>query len=182
MKILISETSRTLSNALESILKSNGFEVVLSHDGIQTINLFTKDTDVLLIDEYNHRITYEEVINRIRFAKPEIKIILITDYPSLRENDLVNEMDIDILLPRPFKEEDLLFSFSLLDKVKTREKKFLIKETLLIEEVKKKDLTKDEIYKNLRIRKEDLYLYVNSINNKSKKPLLKLEKGLKLVK
>lgn len=182
MKILISETSRTLSNAMESILKSNGYEVVLSHDGIQTINLFEKDVDVLLIDEYNHRITYQEVINRIRFAKPEIRIILITDYPSLRESDFANEMDVDVLLSRPFKEEDLLFSLSLINRVRTRDKKFLIKETLLLEEVKKKDLAKDEIYKNLRIRKEDLYLYVNSINKKSKKPLLKLEKGLKLVK
>ena len=107
MKVLIIEKERELLYALERLLKSKGYEVIPTFDGVQGYeSVINESPDVVVIGVEIPRISAEEIAVRAR-KNGDIALILVCrdkEELTLKEN---GKILFDGLLALPFTPSEL---------------------------------------------------------------------------
>lgn len=102
-KILIIDDEELVRNYVRRALSSRGWSVSETPDGASALELLGKeDFDVAVCDLKMPDMRGEEVVKRIRAARPGVKIIVITGSVSNITSPIVPGVEVDGFLIKPF--------------------------------------------------------------------------------
>lgn len=107
-KILIVEDESSFSEALEFLLKKEGFEITIAINGQQAIDKFESDKpDLVLLDLMIPAISGTEVCRLIR-AQSQVPIIMVTAKDSEVDKVVGLELGADDYVTKPYSSRELL--------------------------------------------------------------------------
>lgn len=109
-RILIVDDEKFLCLSLARLLKKNGFDVDIAHNGNDAITLVEQATTayaLALIDLNMPQVSGEAAAHQLRALAPELKIIMMTGYsPNLLPETCPTIQNLsvgDLLLFKPFE-------------------------------------------------------------------------------
>lgn len=107
-KILIVEDEASFSEALEYLLKKEGFEVEVAEDGRQALNKFESDgADRILLDLMIPEVSGTEVCRIIRTTS-QVPIIMLTAKDAEIDKVVGLELGADDYVTKPYSSRELL--------------------------------------------------------------------------
>jgi len=81
--VLLADDEPDVRRVASRMLKKMGFEVMLAHDGIEAVEVFMDNTDIIdmiVLDLTMPRLGGKEALRRIREIKPDIPVLLSSGY------------------------------------------------------------------------------------------------------
>lgn len=111
--ILIVEDEELVRDMVVLACRTNGFHVETASDGRQAIELFAKASgrfSAILLDMNLPVLNGPQTFSRLRSINPDVPVIVMTGY----DKDLVDSLDADAVLSKPFKFNEL---FAVLEEV-----------------------------------------------------------------
>ena len=107
--ILVVDDERVVGDALELVLKSNGYEVVLVDNGrAGIIEANSRRFALAIIDLFLSDISGLHVIKCIKAKQPEFPIILMTANGTPRAFAAARRLGVVGILEKPFRPDDVL--------------------------------------------------------------------------
>ena len=104
-KILLAESERDLSKAIENYLSLFNVNVFVANDGVQILNEFSSNTyDIVIIDDNLSRIDSIDVIKKIRCFNNRVKIILLSSKTMCEEIKGYDEVILSPFTPFELRE------------------------------------------------------------------------------
>jgi DNA-binding response OmpR family regulator len=108
--IFVVEDERAVGALVENILKSEGYTVLVAHNGEEALKLIETENpsfDLLLTDVVMPRMGGAELVRRLKKSHPSLKVLFISGYTDnalMERGELESGVD---LLPKPFTPRDL---------------------------------------------------------------------------
>ncbi|OIO36773.1 MAG: hypothetical protein AUJ72_05650 [Candidatus Omnitrophica bacterium CG1_02_46_14] len=107
MRILLADDEQELIEPLEDLLVRRGHRVDMAYDGQKALELIgQKDYDIAFLDFSLPEVTGLEIIERIKQIKPQIKTVIMTGYPLMKDF-LVNTIGANDYLSKPFTFQEI---------------------------------------------------------------------------
>lgn len=117
--ILIIEDEVKIARFLELELQHEGYEVSISHDGREGLNMALSNTyDLLILDVMLPSLNGMEVLRRIRQSS-ELPVIMLTAKDDVMDKVMGLDLGAQDYLTKPFAIEELLARIRVLFKLKT---------------------------------------------------------------
>ncbi|MFB3926062.1 MAG: response regulator [Syntrophales bacterium] len=117
--ILIVDDDEMVRSAFRDILEYNGYWTLLAQDGAQAMEVISKRLDeisMVILDLFLPDMAGEEIYNMIREARPDTRVLIMTDHSSRKLKEMFPEESAEIIY-KPFTAESLLKKVrSLLDR------------------------------------------------------------------
>jgi len=108
LKILAIDDQKMILDLLESMLSTLGHNIELAESGEEGLKKFNEDSfDLVITDLGMPDISGFEVSQRIKQARPEVPIVLITGWGSSFGEEELKKNGVDYLLAKPFRLEQL---------------------------------------------------------------------------
>jgi DNA-binding NtrC family response regulator len=107
-RILLVDDEDIVLRSCQRILRDGGFEIDVARNGLDALEMVNEnDYDVLILDIKMPKMDGIEVLRRVKEARPEIDVIMITGLHDI--STAVQAMKLGALdyLPKPFEPEDL---------------------------------------------------------------------------
>lgn len=109
MKILLVDDEKVQRDLLQGFLENQGYEVVVSADGPQALEIFAATPIALvLLDHKMPGMMGDEVLARMKGINPEIRALMITAYGDVDTAVKVMKLGADDFLSKPVNLETLL--------------------------------------------------------------------------
>lgn len=109
MQILIAEDDERLAAALEKILKDNGYDIDVVHDGQEGLNYATVGQyDVIILDVMMPKMNGFEVTKEIRRAGISTPIMLLTARDATADKIVGFDSGADDYMTKPFSPAELM--------------------------------------------------------------------------
>ncbi|HEY8685105.1 MAG TPA: response regulator transcription factor [Chloroflexota bacterium] len=109
MHILVVEDERRLANLIRRALEEEGHVVDVAHDGAEGLDVATAtDYDLLVLDLMLPHIDGIEIAKRLRAAKNDVRILMLTARDAVEDRVLGLESGADDYLMKPFSFSELL--------------------------------------------------------------------------
>ncbi len=110
MKILLVDDDNDILEAVQMSLQSEGYEVLLAHDGAEALVCVERDApDLIVLDLVMPRRTGWAVVDRIHASPcPAPRIILVSGNDEPRHREYAAEHGVDYFLAKPFEIDELL--------------------------------------------------------------------------
>jgi ActR/RegA family two-component response regulator len=106
--ILVMEDDLSVAKGLEMVLNEGGFDVNLAGTGELALEAFKqKRFDLLVADLRLPDIDGMEVIKKVKAAKPETEVIVITGYGTTATAVEAMKLGVHDFLPKPFTEDQI---------------------------------------------------------------------------
>ncbi len=107
-KIMVAEDDPAISDALRIILESEGYEVLLSRDGMDALHLEKDIPNLLLLDIWLSGVDGKKVCEHLKKKKDtaDLPIILVSANKDIAV--IAEECGANDFLPKPFELEELL--------------------------------------------------------------------------
>jgi DNA-binding NtrC family response regulator len=129
-KVIVIDDEVNAAAALETLLTEDGYEVWRAHDARAGLQLVEKnEPDVVLTDLRMPGMDGLELLTRIKEARPETLVILMTAYGTVKTAVKAMKLGAEDYLPKPIDIEELEVVLQ-----KTIEKKQLLEETRVLRE------------------------------------------------
>ncbi|RLE04435.1 MAG: sigma-54-dependent Fis family transcriptional regulator, partial [Candidatus Aminicenantes bacterium] len=107
-KILVLDDERSLCELLKVVFKKEGYEVLTTPSPKKAIEITKKeDIDVLVSDIKLPEMSGMEVLKRLRKARPELPVVMITAYGTIKEAVEALKMGAYDYIIKPFDIEEL---------------------------------------------------------------------------
>lgn len=108
-KLLIIDDDRTILDALEMVLKAEGYDVVSAPSGEAGLKVFSDmSNDLVLLDWQLPGIQGREVLQKIREQSPHLPVIMMTAYGTSEMRQEVERLGAVAVISKPFGPEDIL--------------------------------------------------------------------------
>ena len=109
MRILVVDDEPSVRDALERVLRLDGFEVALAEDGMQAVRHITAATpDAVVLDVLMPRLDGLEVCRRLRDVGDRTPVLMLTARDTVGDRVAGLEAGADDYLVKPFALEELL--------------------------------------------------------------------------
>lgn len=105
--VLLVEDEPTLRETLAFNLKRDGYELILAADGVQALERFNSQIDLVLLDVMLPKLSGTEVCKQIR-QKSNVPIMMLTAKDSEIDKVLGLELGADDYLTKPYSYRELL--------------------------------------------------------------------------
>ena len=187
MKILVIENDISFLDSIKKLLTTNDYVVDATYDALVGVGyLLNREYDLAIIDMHLDKISFKEIFELIIKHKINIKVLAITKKELLNLSLLNYEIVANEYLTLPFYSQELLDIIKSMDidDIKYEGKDFSLNPYYIKTNKTKKYLTKTEClildyllkgnnlvlkeYKSFAYKKNDLPIYIDSINNKLK--------------
>jgi CheY-like chemotaxis protein len=108
MKVLIADDDRMIRAYLRDVLVEAGCSVVEAADGQAAVDAVGRETvDLVFLDLLMPKLNGFDAMRRIRAARPDLKIALLTALSDQTAARLGNPAEPDAYLEKPFKPADV---------------------------------------------------------------------------
>jgi len=107
-RILLVDDEEIVLRSCQRILRDGGYQIDIARDGLTALGMVNEsDYDVMILDIMMPKMDGIEVLRRVKEARPEIDVIMITGLHDIET--AVKAMKFGALdyLPKPFEPEDL---------------------------------------------------------------------------
>jgi two-component system response regulator MprA len=109
MKVLIVDDEAPVRDSLERVLRHEGFEVALAHDGREAIRVLAADrADAVLLDVLMPHLDGLEVCRRLRDTGDRTPVLMLTARAEVGDRVAGLEAGADDYLAKPFALDELL--------------------------------------------------------------------------
>ena len=104
-KILIIEDEPVVVSLLKRIITGMGHDVVVAEDGVQGLALAGSENIAIIVSDLHMpgEISGMDLIRRLRSAKPQCAIVVVSGYPSPDVMGECEQMGITDFLTKPFE-------------------------------------------------------------------------------
>ena len=144
--ILLVEDEPSVANGLEMVLVEHGYGVDIAETGSSALSMFHESGfDLVVADLRLPDIDGLEVVKRIREERPEVKVIIITGYPSVASAISAVKTGVADYLRKPFTDQEILSAVS--DALEHAERSSM--ETILAESERANLIQKQEVIRAL---------------------------------
>ena len=108
-KILICDDEEGVRESLKLIL-SDDYELIVAESGEQCLECLSnsKDIGLVLLDVKMPRMGGLEVLTKIKGARPDLKVIIVTGYRSVEAAAEAVRLGASGYIIKPFKSEEIL--------------------------------------------------------------------------
>ena len=163
--ILLVEDEPNVAKGLEMVLNEEGYDVDVASSGTSALEKFRgKGFDLVVSDLRLPDINGLEVINSIKEERPEVKVIIITGYPSVSSAVSAVRMGVKDYLRKPFTDEELIAAVK--EALQEAEKSSM--EELLTETKEMKLIQKQEVIRALETAANEHEFRVKLLENGSR--------------
>ncbi|MGZ3694372.1 MAG: response regulator [Bdellovibrionota bacterium] len=110
MRILVVDDEKIISNSLQRVLVRGGHEVMVANNGVDAIRILSEDKkfDLLFLDLLMPEIGGGEVLDFVKKAIPQAKVLMMTAYGDISvKEDLMNRGALRVLA-KPFDDITLI--------------------------------------------------------------------------
>src|SRR4051795_12377572 len=109
MRILVVDDEPSVRDALERVLRLDGFEVAVAEDGMQAVRqMAVTSTDVVVLDVLMPRLDGLEVCRRLRDTGDRTPVLMLTARDTIGDRVAGLEAGADDYLAKPFALDELL--------------------------------------------------------------------------
>ena len=109
MRILLTEDEKSLSRAVSTLLKRNGYEVEQAYDGIEALEKLSTGTfDIMLLDVMMPRMDGMTVLKQVREGGNRIPVIMLTAKSDVTDKVSGLDLGADDYVTKPFAMDELL--------------------------------------------------------------------------
>lgn len=109
VRVLIIEDEENIREVLEEMLSAEGYAVVQAKSGEEGIDIFKKQkVDLVITDLGMTRLSGWEVADQIKALAPHTPVILSTGWGVKLDQFEMHKKNIDRILRKPFKMEQIL--------------------------------------------------------------------------
>jgi CheY-like chemotaxis protein len=106
VRVLLAEDDEDVRAVLCEGLRAKGFMVKAVHDGEQAIRTFRRhDFDIVLTDMAMPGYDGLQVAKACKRQRPAVKVIVLTAWDPLLDDQECIQHGVDLLLPKPFEVE-----------------------------------------------------------------------------
>jgi two-component system, cell cycle sensor histidine kinase and response regulator CckA len=108
--VLIIDDEPSISRAASRLLRSMGFEILVTTTGQEAVEICHSrgdEIDVVLLDAVLQETASKETIQQIRSLRPGIKVILTSGYDKEESVDHFAGVQLDGFVPKPFDYTEL---------------------------------------------------------------------------
>jgi DNA-binding NtrC family response regulator len=107
-KILIADDEANLCQVVSAVLRKDGYEVLLSQDGEEALNLLKANSvDVLITDVVMRKVSGIELLRHVREAHRDVPVIMMTAYGTIKTAVDAIKLGAFDYLPKPFDMEEM---------------------------------------------------------------------------
>jgi len=107
-RILIADDEANLCQVVSAVLRKDGYEVLLSQDGEDALNLLKANpVDVLLTDVVMRKVSGVELLRQVRETHPDVPVIMMTAYGTIKTAVDAIKLGAFDYLPKPFDMEEM---------------------------------------------------------------------------
>src|SRR4051794_11608596 len=112
MRILIVDDEEVLRDVLETVLRREGFEVLLAASGEEALSVLDTDADVdlVVLDVMLPGISGIDTLRAIRISNPQLPVIVITAFSSIDGAIEAMKHGAFHYIPKPFKNEEVILT------------------------------------------------------------------------
>ncbi len=107
-KIMIVDDSRHIVKGVRTILESENFEVIPTHDGEECLDKLKKEKPDLILLDILMPMSGVDVLKRIHKSNPETKMIMFTVMGQERVIKECKELGAVDFITKPFDNQDLI--------------------------------------------------------------------------
>jgi two-component system response regulator PilR (NtrC family) len=149
MKVLIVDDEEVLRDVLETVLRREGFDVLLAASGEEALSVLDVDADVdlVILDVMLPGISGIDTLRAIRISNPQLPVIVITAFSSIDGAIEAMKHGAYHYIPKPFKNEEVILTVN-----KALEQRFLSREN----ERLKAELSEKYAYSNIIGKSESM--------------------------
>ena len=109
MRVLVVDDDQAVRDSLRRSLAFNGYDVDLARDGLEALDMITKQPpDALVLDLMMPRLDGLETCRRLRSAGEDLPILVLTARDAVADRVAGLDAGADDYLPKPFALEELL--------------------------------------------------------------------------
>src|SRR4051794_37841954 len=109
MRILVVDDEPSVRDALERVLRLDGFDVAVAEDGMQAVREMAEtSTDAVVLDVLMPRLDGLEVSRRLRDTGDRTPVLMLTARDTIGDRVAGLEAGADDYLVKPFALEELL--------------------------------------------------------------------------
>src|SRR5207244_1797781 len=110
MKVLIVDDEEVLRDVLETVLRREGFDVILAASGEEALSVLDVDADVdlVILDVMLPGISGIDTLRAIRISNPQLPVIVITAFSSIDGAIEAMKHGAYHYIPKPFKNEEVI--------------------------------------------------------------------------
>ncbi|MFC1839362.1 response regulator [Thermodesulfobacteriota bacterium] len=161
--VLLVEDEPNMAKGLKMVMNEGGYNVDLARTGQAALNAFGEDDfDLLVADLRLPDIDGMEVIERVKGIHPDIKVIIITGFPSVSSAVKAVKMGVSDFLRKPFTSDEFLAAVS--DAMKVKKPSI---EELITETEKERLIQKQEVLRVLDRASQDTDFWTDIYENNS---------------
>ena len=111
MRILIVDDEEVLRDVLDTVLRREGFDVVLAASGEEALSVLDADeVDLAILDVMLPGISGIDTLRAIRIANPTLPVIVITAFSSIDGAIEAMKHGAFHYIPKPFKNEEVILT------------------------------------------------------------------------
>ncbi|HVT45397.1 MAG TPA: sigma-54 dependent transcriptional regulator [Thermoanaerobaculia bacterium] len=111
MRILIIDDEEVLRDVLDTVLRREGFDVLLAASGEEGLTLLdSEEIDLVVLDMMLPGITGIETLRSIKDTHPAMEVIIITAYSSIDGAIEAMKQGAFHYIPKPFKNEEVVIT------------------------------------------------------------------------
>ncbi|HUR80033.1 MAG TPA: sigma-54 dependent transcriptional regulator [Thermoanaerobaculia bacterium] len=113
MRILIVDDEEVLRDVLDTVLRREGFDVVLAASGEEALSVLdAEEVDLAILDVMLPGISGIDTLRAIRIANPTLPVIVITAFSSIDGAIEAMKHGAFHYIPKPFKNEEVVLTFN----------------------------------------------------------------------
>ncbi|HKS25365.1 MAG TPA: sigma-54 dependent transcriptional regulator [Thermoanaerobaculia bacterium] len=112
MKVLIVDDEEVLRDVLETVLRREGFDVLLAASGEEALSVLDGDPDVdlAILDVMLPGISGIDTLRAVRISNPHLPVIVITAFSSIDGAIEAMKHGAFHYIPKPFKNEEVILT------------------------------------------------------------------------
>ncbi len=107
-KILVVDDEETVCRSIRKALMRDDYEIDMSLSGEEALKMEgAKDYDVIVVDLMMPGLDGMDLLKSLKAANPEVQVVMITGYPTMKNTLQALQMGAFDFLPKPFLPYDL---------------------------------------------------------------------------
>jgi CheY-like chemotaxis protein len=108
--ILVADDNEMLRKLAATLLRHNGYKVLLAADGQEAVEMFQKESEAIalvLLDLMMPRLSGLEALHEMRKIDPDVRIVLASGFADLERSE-VERARVQGFIAKPYRERDLI--------------------------------------------------------------------------
>src|SRR3954463_5513746 len=112
MKVLIVDDEEVLRDVLETVLRREGFDIVLAASGEEALSVLDgdADADLVILDVMLPGISGIDTLRAVRISNPNLPVVVITAFSSIDGAIEAMKHGAFHYIPKPFKNEEVVLT------------------------------------------------------------------------